>query len=204
MKFVLLEGVDQEQIAEADLNWWGEMAPHERLLAMESCRLDEARMRGRDDGNVVSFQDSYRDLFIELNRAEVRYLVVGGYAVGFHARPRYTKDIDILVEPTLENAERFLEALNRFIGDTGLAADRFARPDVIFMVGNVPYRIDFLTSIPGVEFSDSWERRANGEYAGEPVIFLSLPDLIASKKAAARPQDLIDVEVLERRLKLDR
>jgi hypothetical protein len=145
------------------------------------------------------FNPDFRDLFSELNAAEARYLVVGAYAVTFHARPRFTKDLDLWIDRAPENAARVWKALAAF--GAPLAEVRpadFTRPATVFQIGIVPNRIDLLTTIEGVEFPLAWERRVRSEYGDQVVWILSRSDLITNKRTLARPQDLEDVRDLER------
>jgi hypothetical protein len=142
----------------------------------------------------------FRDLFSALNAHDVRYLVVGAYAVTFHSRPRYTKDLDVWVDPTAGNAAATWNALAEFGAPVSeLKADELSRPGIVVQIGVAPNRIDVLTSVEGLGFSDAFRRRVAGSYGGCPVHFLSREDLIANKRTVGRPQDLIDVKELERR-----
>ena len=141
----------------------------------------------------------FRDMFAALCAAEVRFLVVGGYAVMRHTVPRYTKDIDILVECSAINAERVFAALTDFGAPLSeLSVQDLQDPKVVFQIGVPPNRIDILTGISGVEFQMAWGRRLSGKYGDVPVAFLCLDDILAAKRAAGRPHDLRDVEWLER------
>jgi hypothetical protein len=140
----------------------------------------------------------FRDLFSALNAAEVRYLVVGGYAITFHARPRFTKDLDIWVDPDPANAERTFRALAAFGAPMRDLKQRdFSDPELVLQIGMPPNRIDVLMGIQGVAFPDAWERRVVANYADCPVAYLSKADLIRNKRAVGRPQDLEDVRELE-------
>jgi hypothetical protein len=127
-------------------------------------------------------------------------MVVGGYAVAAHGRPRGTKDLDVWVEPTLENAHRVLAALAEFGAAAGdLSPEDLATPGTGFMMGRPPTRIDILTRLVGVDFATAWSRATITDFApGCRCRVIGLKDLIANKRAAARPQDLADVEALER------
>jgi len=128
----------------------------------------------------------------------VRYLVVGGYAVALHGYPRYTKDMDVWVEMTTENASRVIEALNQFgFGSLDLKAADFMIPDQIIQLGYPPRRIDILTTLPGVEFSDCYASRVTTDMDGVSVNFIDLENLKKNKKATGRHQDLADLEALE-------
>lgn len=144
--------------------------------------------------------EDFLDLLGCLRAAEVRFLVVGGYAVGVHGRPRATKDLDVWVDATPDNAVRVLSALRQFgapIGDLSVAD--LDHPGTGFQMGMPPRRIDVLTTIDGVEFDDAWARRIDADFGGDaPVPVLGLDDLLANKRAAGRPEDLADVAVLTR------
>lgn len=143
----------------------------------------------------------FRDLLAACNDAEVRYLVVGAYAVTFHARPRFTKDLDVWVDPTPDNAARVVRALAAFgapLTANGVTANDFTNPDIVYQMGVPPNRIDVLTSVAALEFASCWQRRVESTYGDVPVHYLAREDLIANKRAVARPQDLLDVEALER------
>ena len=141
----------------------------------------------------------FRDMFAELCAADARFLVVGGYAVMRHTVPRYTKDIDILVDRSADNAAKVHAALAAFGAPlSDLSMEDLQDPKVVFQIGVPPNRIDILTSISGVDFAGGWDRRLAGEYGGVPINFLGLEDILAAKRAAGRPHDLRDVEWLER------
>ncbi len=141
----------------------------------------------------------FRDLFAALNGAGSRYLVVGGYAVAFHAEPRYTKDLDVWVEPSADNAARVFPALSEFGAPLGdLSPEDLARPGLIFQIGLPPNRIDIITAIDGVEFAEAWEGRAHLDYGDQRIAVIGREALLRNKRAAGRPQDLIDVQLIEK------
>ncbi|MGI8435375.1 MAG: nucleotidyltransferase [Chthoniobacterales bacterium] len=137
--------------------------------------------------------------FIELlNFHRVEYLIVGAHSLAFHARPRFTGDLDLWIRPTAENGERALAALKQFgFGDMDLAAADFAAPNQIIQLGRAPNRIDLLTAISGVTAESAFSRQISAELDGLPVAFLSKEHLIANKRAVGRPQDIADVNELE-------
>jgi hypothetical protein len=140
----------------------------------------------------------FRDLFRALNGEGAEYLLVGGYALAVHAAPRFTKDLDVWVNATRENAPRVLAALRAFGAPLGgLGEDDLVSPGIVFQMGLPPNRIDLLTSIDGVAFKDAWPSRLVTEYGGEPLPVIGKAQLIANKRASARPQDLVDVQTLE-------
>ena len=139
----------------------------------------------------------FEELFACLRHRNVRALVVGGYAVAFHGQPRFTKDIDVFVEPTPENAERLLAALTDFgFGGLGLTTSDFASAGKIVQLGVAPNRVDLLTTIDGVTFDEAWRGRVSGHYGGEVVDYIGRAELVRNKRASGRPQDLLDIEGL--------
>jgi hypothetical protein len=141
-----------------------------------------------------------RDLreFIELlNSESVEFAIVGGWAFGFHARPRYTQDIDILVRTTEQNAVRLETAIRRFgFASLGLVASDFLGSERVIQLGQPPHRIDILTSLTGVTSDEIWNSVEAGDLDGVPVFFLAKHVLIKNKKATGRRRDLADVEEL--------
>jgi hypothetical protein len=140
----------------------------------------------------------FKEFIQSLNDNAVRYLLVGGYAVALHGYPRYTKDLDIWVESTTENAARIIKALQQFgFGSLELKESDFTTPDQVIQLGYPPNRIDMLTSLSGVEFSECYASRVTEEIDEVPVIFIDLENLKKNKKATGRHQDLADIENLE-------
>jgi predicted nucleotidyltransferase len=143
----------------------------------------------------------YEEFLESFNDHGVRYLVIGAHAVAFHARPRATKDLDLLIEPTAENARRALAAIRHFFGgsDLGLTVDDLTEPDSIIQLGVAPSRIDLLSSLAAVsDFDSLWKARAQGRFSDVETQYLSLEDLILEKETSARDQDRADVKVLRR------
>jgi len=139
------------------------------------------------------------DLLAAFGNAEVRYLIIGGYAVGYHDRPRTTKDLDILLDPAPDNIRRACRALLEFGAHVDIAAHlEAAVDDEVVWMGHPPVRVDFLKDAPGVDFAEAWGRRVAGVWNGVPVNVISRDDLIRSKRASGREQDLIDARNLER------
>lgn len=139
----------------------------------------------------------FKEFIASLNSHRVRYLVVGGYAVAFHGHPRYTKDLDVWVELSEQNAERLIEALRTFgFGSLGLKPDDFLIPGQVVQLGNPPNRIDLLVTISGVIFEDCYARRLQIVIDEVTVNFIDLDSLRKNKEAAGRHQDLADLENL--------
>lgn len=140
----------------------------------------------------------FKDLFSALSVAGARFIVVGAHAVMSYTAPRYTKDLDVWVDPTEENAGRVHAALLAFGAPmSDLAVQDLAVPGTILQIGVEPNRIDIITSIEGVEFTGAWERRAHSSYDGIPIGILGISDLLANKRLVNRDQDRIDVRNLE-------
>lgn len=142
----------------------------------------------------------YEEFIESLNGIGARYLIVGAHAVAFHARPRATKDLDLLIEPTRANAERVLAAIRGFLGsDLGIQLEDLTAPGRIVQLGVAPSRIDLLSRIAGVQdFAAAWERRVDSVFGEVPAHYLSLEDLIQAKTSAGRDQDRADLRALRR------
>ena len=142
-------------------------------------------------------EKDYEEFLGLLNKHSVRYCIIGSHALAFHARPRYTKDIDILVEASLDNAERILSALNEFgFGSLKLGVEDFSSKGNIIQLGYEPVRIDIITSLKSLDFSDIWQNRVQGSYGNQTVNFIDRRNLIKSKKISNRTQDKADLELL--------
>jgi hypothetical protein len=132
-----------------------------------------------------------------LNAHGVDYLIIGGYAVGFHGHPRATADIDIWIPRQTETAHRVVSAIRDFGFETPeLTPELFLRPDHVIRLGVPPVRIEILTSIAGVEFDECASRAVGAVLGGVPVRIIALADLKRNKQAAGRHQDLADLEHL--------
>lgn len=141
----------------------------------------------------------FKDMFKILNEHGVRYLVVGAYAVTFHAEPRYTKDLDIWVEPTPENAKKIWDALAAYGAPLeGITVEDFNDKSLVYQIGIEPNRIDVMMHVPGVAFVSAWENRVRSSYGEEKVHIIALDDLISAKLKANRDQDKIDVKNLQK------
>ncbi|HMN45110.1 MAG TPA: hypothetical protein PKE27_11075 [Povalibacter sp.] len=140
----------------------------------------------------------FKELLSAFNAHDVRYLIVGGYAVSIHAQPRATKDLDILVDPSSENSEALFAALMKFGAPiAGLTPKDFTQPENFFRMGSPPAMVDILPKIKGVDFDKAWERRVIQEIeSGLNVPFISRDDLLSAKLSSGRPEDLADVAAL--------
>lgn len=144
------------------------------------------------------FSQDFRE-FIELlikNKAE--YLIVGGYAVGIHGHPRYTGDLDIWLNPSTENAERILMAVNEFgFSSFKLSVSDFTKPGNVIQLGYPPLRIDLLTEINGVTFNECYANRKEVIIEDLKVNFIGYNDLLKNKKETGRPRDIDDIDNLK-------
>jgi hypothetical protein len=138
--------------------------------------------------------------FIELlNSRGVEYVIVGAHCLAFHGRPRYTGDLDILVRPSPENAEKVTVALAEFgFAESGFKSSDFLEPDQMFQLGRVPNRIDLMTGITGVATGEAFASKIPAELSGLSVFVLSKDLLVQNKRAVGGPQDLADIDALGR------
>ncbi len=138
------------------------------------------------------------ELLREFDAASVRYLVIGGHALGFHSEPRFTKDVDFWIGSTPEDLHRLDKALRSFAApETTIQAVQSLQGLDVAWMGNPPLRFDFMKEVPGGSFEDSYPRRVSASWDGVPVTVIALDDLIQLKRASGRPQDLVDVDTLE-------
>jgi hypothetical protein len=136
--------------------------------------------------------------FIELlNSRGVEYVIVGAHSLAFHGRPRYTGDLDILIRPSQENAEKVTAVISEFgFPESGFQTADFIESDQIIQLGRVPGRIDLMTGITGVATGEAFATKVSAELSGVPVFILSKELLIQNKRAVGRPQDLADLDAL--------
>jgi hypothetical protein len=139
--------------------------------------------------------------FLDLLRAfidhDVRFLIVGAYALGVHGRPRATGDLDVWVDATPGNAVRILEALEAFGAPLQqVTADDFSRPGIVFQMGLPPYRIDVLTELSGLTFAEAWPGRVQAAFGPLTVDVIGRDAFVRNKRATGRARDLGDIESL--------
>jgi hypothetical protein len=150
--------------------------------------LAEAKMKREKD---------YEDLLRLFNKHKVNYCIVGAFAVAFYALPRYTKDMDILVNPGIDNGRRIIKALKEFgFRSLKLTEEDFSREGKLVQLGYEPVRVDLITSISGVNFNEVWKNRVKSSFGRIRVNFIGINDLIKSKEAANRKQDSADLDIL--------
>lgn len=144
-------------------------------------------------------EKDYEGLLKLLNKNKVRYCIIGSYAIGFYSTPRYTKGIDILIDPTEKNAEKILSSLTEFgFGSLNLKIEDFTKKDMIIQLGYEPLRIDIITSIKTSKFSQIWKTKKKGVYGKQKVYFIGLKELIKSKRNTGRKIDKFDIENLNK------
>ncbi len=140
----------------------------------------------------------FKEFIQLLNDNQVKYLVIGGYAVAVHGHPRYTKDIDIWIEISEENAQKLVTALTQFgFESLGLTSDDFQTPNQIIQLGYPPNRIDLITNPDGIDFQTSYDSKIEVILNDVPVKFINLDNLKKNKLASGRLQDLADLEKLQ-------
>lgn len=148
---------------------------------------------------MIPFNRDFRDLLSSFVGAEVRFLVVGAYALAYHGHVRATKDLDVWVDAGPANAGRVLVALEAFGAPVSdLSAKDLSNPDTVFQIGVEPRRIDIVCGVDGLKFDAAWEHRESLEIDGLSIPVLGRRDLLVNKKAVGRLQDLADVEALEK------
>ncbi len=139
----------------------------------------------------------FSDLLRIFNDNSVRYLIIGGYALVQYAEPRFTKDLDLWISTDAANAGAVFQALSEFGAPLqGMTEKDFAEDGYFYQMGIPPVRVDILMGIPGIQFDEAWERRNQVIFDQLPVNFISKDDLITAKRAAGRPQDIIDADLL--------
>ena len=146
---------------------------------------------------TIHLPPDFKEFFGWLRLHEVEYLLVGGYAVGYHGYPRAPMDIEVWIAANPDNAQRVVAALEDFgFGSEVLVPKLFLEPDKIFRMGLPPMRIEILTSISGVEFEEAYMSRIEDDLDGIPVKLINLHFLKLNKEAAARAKDLADLNEL--------
>ena len=139
----------------------------------------------------------FKELLALFNAHKVEYVIVGGYALAYHGAPRYTGDIDLFVDPSPENAQRVLDALDESgFGDVGLDASDFQTPEQVVQLGYPPVRIDLITSIAGVPWELAEAGKVAGSFGDVPVFFIGRREFVANKRSAGRKRDLADLDAL--------
>ncbi len=141
---------------------------------------------------MEAIQD-FEDMLQLLNKHRVRYLIIGGLAFIYHAKPRYTKDMDLWIDPAPENVKRANRALSEFGSPYALSAEN---AEEILQLGVAPDRIDFMLHVVGARFETAWKKRISGWYGDAKASWIDLDSLIRIKKNIDHPRHQEDVRVL--------
>lgn len=145
----------------------------------------------------MNLNKDFKEFLELLNSNKVKYLVVGGYALGFHGYPRYTGDIDIWIGISEENAKRMQKVVEDFgFSSLDLNSKDFLLQDTVIQLGFPPMRIDVITSIDGVCFEEAFVNKKTAVFGGVEINFIGLEDFKMNKKSSGRKQDLVDLESL--------
>ena len=182
-----------EEEAEADREYWAQYSGDEKVALIESLKdtWDSMRGRKRPHNDQAEFLEA-------LNKHGVKALIIGATALAFHAKPRFTGDLDVFVEASTENATRVIAAIDDFgFGGIGIAPADFEQVGQVVQLGVEPNRVDITTRIHGITFEEAWPNRVAGKFEDVPVFYIGRDDLIRNKEAAARPIDLADVSILK-------
>ena len=146
---------------------------------------------------MKSATPEFKELLNTFNEHDVKYLIIGAFAVMIYSEPRYTKDLDIWVEPSPENAKRVFAALREFGAPLLNITEQDFASEGFYQMGRPPGRVDVMMSIEGVDFATAWESRRSDTFRGVPVHYIGKEDLLLNKKLAGRYQDLADIENMQ-------
>jgi hypothetical protein len=152
----------------------------------------------------LELPNDFREFLRLLRAHRVKYLLIGGWAVGYHGYPRFTNDLDIWIAIDPANADRVVNVLKEFgFAGVELAAQLFLGDNQIVRMGNEPVRIELMTSVSGVQFDPCYRERLETVLGGEPVSMISLRNLRVNKRASGRLKDLSDLEHLPEEHRVD-
>jgi len=147
----------------------------------------------------MTLDKDFEDFVFLLNKYDVNYMIIGGYALAFHGRPRHTGDLDIWIDVSEENAHKIFNVINEFgLASLGLKIEDFLEKGIITQIGYPPLRIDILNEIDGVEFNEAYQNKLIIDIDGLPISYISLDDLIKNKQVSGRQRDLSDVSELNK------
>lgn len=178
-----------------DVDFWQEQGDE----AIFAAAWELAELAVEIKGSNFELKPDFKDLLLLFNQHQVRCLIVGGYAVMKYTEPFSTKDIDIWIDPTPENAERAFAALVQFGAPMAdLTVRDLTQPNTVFQFGVAPARVDVMTTIEAVTFPEAWQGRVETHLSGIPVSIISLPDLIRNKEAANRDSDRFHLKRLRK------
>lgn len=175
---------------DTDRGYWLSQSPEARFAALEGIRRDYHAWK-------YSTEPGFKGFLQSLNDNNVRYLVIGGYALAFHGHPRYTKDLDIWIDLDEGNADKVVRALDDFgFASLELKAADFLESDMTIQLGYPPSRIDLLIGLKGADFDEAYLNRKAVVIDGVPINVIDRVNLINLKREAGRPQDLADIDNL--------
>jgi predicted nucleotidyltransferase len=147
----------------------------------------------------MNLERDFEDFVVLLNKHRIDYMIVGGYALAFHGKPRHTGDLDIWIDISNENAERMCNVIAEFgMASLGMEKDDFLKKGIITQIGYPPLRIDILNEIDGVNFKDAYTNKLTIDIDGLMINYIGLDDLIQNKTASGHHQDLTDVNTLNK------
>jgi len=147
----------------------------------------------------MTLDTDFEDFVALLNKHEVDYMIVGGYALAFHGKPRHTGDLDIWIDVHDVNAMKMVDVVDEFgMASLGMEKADFLQKGGITQIGYPPLRIDILNEIDGVDFKDAYLNKLIIDVDGLPVNYIGLDDLIINKQKSGRHQDLSDVNELNK------
>lgn len=145
-------------------------------------------------------EKNYEEFLSLLNKNNVKYAIVGAFALALYSKPRYTKDLDILIEPEEKNAKKLINVLHEFgFKNINIKKEDLTKKEQILQLGYASLRIDIITSIAGCSFEEVWDAKVRETYGKTIVNFIGKKELIKNKKAAGRKQDIADLELLEKK-----
>jgi hypothetical protein len=140
----------------------------------------------------------FKEFIKLLHDHKVQYLIVGGYAFAIHAEPRFTKDLDVFIQVSSENASKVIQVLTDFgFKSMNLTVSDLTAPDQVIQLGYPPLRIDILTGISGIDFESAWDNKVEGKYDGQTAYFIGKEDLRKNKLATGRESDKLDAKKLK-------
>ena len=182
----------------SDFAYWQTQSYEIRLATLEQIRQEYHAWKDGAEMQQIELNQDFKDFIQALNENNVRYLVIGAYALAFHGHPRYTKDIDIWLWMDDKNATNALKAIAQFgFASLGLSADDFLEPDTFIQLGFPPNRIDLIIGLKGMNFERCYTSKIEVEFEDVTVNFIDLENLKKTKRIAGRLQDLADLEKLE-------
>jgi len=199
----IVNKIKPNEEADRNFEYWLSKTDNEKISAVQELREQYIKLYNKENEYNESRKrllqmDGFPEDFIELlNKHNVKYLIVGAYALALYAEPRNTGDIDVFIERTDENATNLLKALEEFgFGSLALTVTDFISENIIVQLGVQPVRIDIITTISGVSFEEAFSTKEKKQFGKTVANFISKKFLIKNKKTSARKKDLADLELL--------